>query len=69
MMKKIFLRALALSLVLTLLLTSSGMALTLRYPQRGSNVTTLQAALALLSWAVIAILATVNFDKNGKPRK
>ena len=28
-----------------------------------------QAALALLSWAVIVILATVNFDKNGKPRK
>lgn len=28
-----------------------------------------QAVLAVLSWAVVAILATVNFDKSGKYRK
>ena len=28
-----------------------------------------QASLAVLSWAAITIMTTVNFDKNGQPRK
>ena len=29
----------------------------------------IQASLALLSWAVVAILVTINYDKNGQLRK
>lgn len=49
-MKRCMLRALALSLAIILLLTSSGLALTLRYPQRGNDVTTLQTALYQLGY-------------------
>lgn len=50
MMKKRILRVLALALIATLLMTSSSLALTLRYPQRGSNVTSLQNALSQLGY-------------------
>lgn len=50
MMKKRILRVLALALIATLLMTSSSLALTLRYPQRGSNVTMLQNALTQLGY-------------------
>ncbi len=49
-MKKTILRVLALSMVLMLLLTSSGLALTLRYPQRSTHVSSLQTALARLGY-------------------
>ena len=50
MMKIHMTRLLALTMALMLLLTSSSMALTLRYPQRGSDVTTLQTALRSLGY-------------------
>lgn len=49
-MKKHLLRVLTLSLALTLLLTSSGLALTLRYPERGAGVLRLQTALEQLGY-------------------
>lgn len=49
-MKIHMLRALTLSLALMLLMTCSGMALTLRYPQRGGDVTALQTALQSLGY-------------------
>ena len=49
MMKKHILRLLALTLALTLL-SSSAMALTLRYPQRSSQVSSLQTALSRLGF-------------------
>lgn len=49
-MKKITLRVLALAMTAMLLLTSTGSALTLRYPQRGDHVTALQTALASLGY-------------------
>ena len=49
-MKKYTLRTLALVLMLTLLMSTAGSALTLRYPQRSSHVTTLQTALSLLGY-------------------
>ncbi len=50
MMKKRILRVLALALIAMLLMSSSSFALTLRYPQRGSNVTSLQNALTQLGY-------------------
>ena len=50
MMKKQILRVLALALALTLLLTSSGLALTLRYPEKGAAVLRLQMALEKLGY-------------------
>lgn len=50
MQKKHILRAAAMSLALILLLTSSGAALTLRYPQKGENVAELQRALKQLGY-------------------
>ena len=50
MIKKWILRTMALAMTATLLMTSSSLALTLRYPQRGSNVSTLQSALAQLGY-------------------
>lgn len=50
MMKTRILRVLALTLIVTLLMTSSSLALTLRYPQRGNNVTMLQNALTQLGY-------------------
>ncbi len=55
MMKQRILRVLALALIATLLMTSSSLALTLRYPQRGSNVTSLQNALTQLGYYESAI--------------
>lgn len=49
-MKKHLLRVLALSLALTLLLTGSSLALTLRYPERGASVLRLQTALEQLGY-------------------
>ncbi len=49
MMKKYVLRLMTLSLAIVLL-TGSASALTLRYPQRGENVTTLQTALKMLGY-------------------
>ena len=49
-MKQHIMRVLALTMALMLLLTGSSMALTLRYPQRGSDVTTLQTALRTLGY-------------------
>ena len=49
-MKKCIQRALATSLALMLLLTSNGLALTLRYNQRGSDVIQLQQALYQLGY-------------------
>lgn len=54
-MKKHFLRALALSIALTLLLTSSSLALTLRYPQRSNQVASLQNALKQLGYYTTAV--------------
>jgi len=50
MIKKRMLRAAAMALLAMLLMTSSASALTLRYPQRGSNVTSLQNALTQLGY-------------------
>ncbi len=50
MTRKSILRVLALSMALLLMMTSSGLALTLRYPQRGSNVSSLQTALSRLGY-------------------
>ena len=50
MRNKRMLRVLALALMAVLLMTSSASALTLRYPQRGSNVTSLQTALTQLGY-------------------
>jgi len=50
MIKRIILRVLALTLAAMLLMTSSGFALTLRYPQRGENITLLQNALTELGY-------------------
>ena len=50
MIKRYALRAAALALAVTLLMTSSGLALTLRYPQRGENITVLQTALMQLGF-------------------
>ena len=49
-MKKSMLRVMALTLVLMLTMTSSGLALTLRYPQRGDDVASLQTALKQLGY-------------------
>ncbi len=50
MIKKRMLRVLALVMMAMLLMTSGASALTLRYPQRGSNVTSLQNALTQLGY-------------------
>ncbi len=50
MIKKTIPRVLALALAVMLLMTSSGFALTLRYPQRGENITLLQTALTELGY-------------------
>ena len=49
-LKKHILRVTALSLALILLMTSSGMALTLRYGQKSAEVIQLQAALKQLGY-------------------
>ena len=50
MFKKHLLRLLALTLTLVLLMTSSGLALTLRYPQQSTAVANMQRALAELGY-------------------
>ncbi len=50
MLKKYMLRALAMAMAAVLLLTSSAMALTLRYPQKGDDVADLQRALKQLGY-------------------
>ncbi len=50
MFKKHFLRAMVMSLTVILLMTASGFALTLRYPQRNDDVADLQRALKQLGY-------------------
>ena len=50
MQKKHILRAAAMSLAMILLLTSNGLALTLRSPQKGDEVADLQRALKQLGY-------------------
>ena len=55
MIRKSILRIAALSMALLLMTTSSSLALTLRYPQRGDNVASMQLALTQLGFYAGAI--------------